>query len=530
MGIPLRGSDKSRSGSASRRSSQRLVGRQNGPTSNAIDIFTTPPIILDENNFQERAVTRQTPGQTSVQGRFNHGGISFVFELESLPSSGGPVRGFRQLSNRSVPRESERDGNASEQDGATTVAAQLSGGSFFTTQVISQRTPGDPLDTWEMQPMDAAAEQTRRARLRTISRVIREHESLTSGENVPSDVVPLVDFRESVDQASHDLTRNQLLACSMASKLVQSLIETVSERVASGSFDQGEVMRTIGHIRTILRMGPSDTFGLENLSEWNGNESRILESLFRMHQSNPTWSNDDPDTILTDIHDAIEDGDMQLMLAHIPRLSYEISYVAFDDETALHVACKHGRSEIAQLLVDMGHSPSKQSRSEITPLADAADQGFSDLVSYLARRAPESITMSDVDGDTPLHRAANGNHAECCRILLWNGARTDARNMYTAKPIDLCTSGSEAYTILMSRFAAMPPIDRMVLNLFQTYARLAEDQGFNAADIASLSGMAITVSEAHSSIARLLRHAVLDETSAQHWKIGSSLSVLYEPA
>ena len=521
MGIPLRESEKSRPGSASRRSSQRqLVGHQSGPSSNAIEIFTTPSIIVDQNTIQGGPTMRQVPGQTSVQGRFNHGGVSFVFELESLPDPASPLL--------DVPRVGRRNRNRPVRGRSNTVPSD---GSTESEELTPWRAPvADPTDRWEMQPRDVSEEQGRRERLQTIRRVIREHESLTRGGNVPRHDGLDEDFDQPMEEEPQSLSEDQLRACSNASNIVLSLISTLSERANSGMFGQEDLSRMVGYIRTILQLGPREAFGLDTLRQWNGNRERILSRLRRIHRNNPGWRSVNPDLLLHDIHEAIEQDDIQFLLEHVPRLSCEIYTFTDNDESALHVACTYGRSEIAQLLVDMGHPPVALCEVESTPLADAASGGFTDLVNYLSRIAPECITLSDVDGDTPLHNAARGNHAECCRILLWHGASSDAVNDMNEKPIQLCTPRSATYAVLNSRFAAMPRLDRLVLNFFQTFARLAEDQGLTAADIASLSGRIVSVSDVSDSIRRLVGLQVLDETSAQHYKVGPSLSALFEPA
>lgn len=105
-------------------------------------------------------------------------------------------------------------------------------------------------------------------------------------------------------------------------------------------------------------------------------------------------------------------------------------------ETALHVACLHGREEETQLLLDMGHYADPCCLDGSTPLADAASGGFANIVTLLAMRTPHCVNMVDVDGDAPLHNAARGDHADVVRVLLEAGAVTTQMNSDGERPID----------------------------------------------------------------------------------------------
>ena len=99
--------------------------------------------------------------------------------------------------------------------------------------------------------------------------------------------------------------------------------------------------------------------------------------LLNLHHENPEWRrDDDPDIILQRLHSCIEEGDLVEMLQLIPRMRHPIYHRDVAGETALHVACLHGREEETQILLDMGHYADPCCLDGSTPLADAARRGI----------------------------------------------------------------------------------------------------------------------------------------------------------
>jgi ankyrin repeat protein len=67
------------------------------------------------------------------------------------------------------------------------------------------------------------------------------------------------------------------------------------------------------------------------------------------------------------------------------------------------------------------------------PLHYAALEGrAADVATYLAREDPNAVNLADSAGFTPLHFAAQGQHAETARILIEAGAQVSARNRFGA--------------------------------------------------------------------------------------------------
>ncbi|KAJ0476695.1 putative ankyrin repeat-containing domain-containing protein [Helianthus annuus] len=97
-----------------------------------------------------------------------------------------------------------------------------------------------------------------------------------------------------------------------------------------------------------------------------------------------------------------------------------------DGDTALHLTCLYGHLSCVQLLLERGASVE----------AKDEDGGFMEIVRLLIGKAdsPECLKRMletvDVEGDTPLHHAARGEHKEIVQLLLSLGASISKTNVY----------------------------------------------------------------------------------------------------
>lgn len=497
MGIPAQGNEKASSGSPSRRIPQRQsVERPVEPSQSAFEAQVLETIsesgILRGVRPRESPRTRSREERSTRRRRFEQGGLNFVFESETLPDSLA-----ENLSEALQYLHSEVRDN------------QLHVGTFRVVREVQQ-------------------DQGRRGRLNTIRRVIQEHENIMNRVEGVTNAASPENLANLIENGMHGLTPQQLHACSFAFKAVDNLLTNVAERVNAQSSDFDEVAKTVQYAQTILGIEPGNENSLRDLRTIGVSDRDMVNVFIQRHQREASWRNDNPDDILAAFHDSIERGDLECMLNLIPRLSYDISHMGSSGDCALHVACSYGRGEIAQILIDMGHSPHQLCEDRSTPLADAAGGGYPDLVRYLTRRTPDCVTMADVDGDTPLHNAARGDHVECCKILLAGGADTHALNNNGEKPEDLSPPGSASRALLSSRYAALAQTDRQVLDIFQFRRNLADSRGFNIADIVALSSDRISSADVLGSVSRLVSLGVLSPTNDQHWKV-ASLSALGGP-
>ncbi|KAH7118988.1 ankyrin repeat-containing domain protein [Dendryphion nanum] len=158
----------------------------------------------------------------------------------------------------------------------------------------------------------------------------------------------------------------------------------------------------------------------------------------------------------------------------------------FDDKsnTSLHIAAKHGFTQIAEFLIESGHETDIVSRNNDweTPLMLAAVAGKEELGTILAKRFPECIpyqnkngldalmlscksgtgtlhliptllnlspqilTAVDRDGNGALHYASAAGELKALRMLLQMGANPLAQNAYSWTPVHYsATPAAEAY-------------------------------------------------------------------------------------
>ncbi|XP_069169463.1 NF-kappa-B inhibitor alpha isoform X2 [Procambarus clarkii] len=163
--------------------------------------------------------------------------------------------------------------------------------------------------------------------------------------------------------------------------------------------------------------------------------------------------------LLQEIFQRDEDGDTQLHVAvmrgfievvyHITRL---LPHQAFLDltnhsgRTALHLAVGAGDAGVARHLVVCGASPATRDRRGNTPLHLACGQGEALMVTQLTRPvtvaeviaarlsyAPAhtagllAADLTNYDGQTCIHVAAQGGHKDILQHLTWYGADINAR-------------------------------------------------------------------------------------------------------
>ena len=317
------------------------------------------------------------------------------------------------------------------------------------------------------------------------------------------------------------------MMCSNAVTRIYALMRSVARRVEERRAFPDEAIRTTQIVEIILgiRTGfnDSDIVNRTTRTPRTMTHSEMVTILLNMHHDHPEWrQNDQDDIVLQNFHTAIEDGDLVGMLQLLPRMRHPIYHRDVAGETALHVACLHGREEEVQLLLDMGHSADMQCLDGSTPLADAASGGFANIVALLALRTPHCINMVDIDGDGPLHNAARGDYGDVCRILLEAGADTTVRNSDGDLPIDYCEENSRCRRLLSSRLAGVDGRDREVLRLFLLYAESdVDNEGFSIVDLIALSDNRLSPEAVMGAVHRLMGLGALEARGSgdSHWAL-----------
>lgn len=94
-------------------------------------------------------------------------------------------------------------------------------------------------------------------------------------------------------------------------------------------------------------------------------------------------------------------------------------------DTPLHVACRQGHLEAANVLVANGADVDSRNAAHLGALHTAAENGLVEIVEILLRSGAQMDACDDADRCTPLHLAAIEGHSDVVQALLEKGARAD---------------------------------------------------------------------------------------------------------
>lgn len=97
----------------------------------------------------------------------------------------------------------------------------------------------------------------------------------------------------------------------------------------------------------------------------------------------------------------------------------------------LHQASKEGWTEFAQRLIDKSAMAWISDLYDVTPLHAASESGNTDIVKMLTTgevRDTLNIDALDIDGESPLMKAARAGHLGVCQVLVARGADFEIKN------------------------------------------------------------------------------------------------------
>lgn len=97
-------------------------------------------------------------------------------------------------------------------------------------------------------------------------------------------------------------------------------------------------------------------------------------------------------------------------------------------ETPLHTACIKGKYEQAKELLKLGAQANTKDFNGWTPLHEASNHGFADIVALLLDYNGIIDCVAGEDNDTPLHDAVSNNRIDVVKVLLQLGAPTNIKN------------------------------------------------------------------------------------------------------
>lgn len=108
---------------------------------------------------------------------------------------------------------------------------------------------------------------------------------------------------------------------------------------------------------------------------------------------------------------------------------------AFKGWSCLHHAAARGATGVIDEMLAYGSDIDERTAQGLTPLALAARRGQIEAVDHLLTHNAALTPTDNVRGFTPLHEAAEHQHAAVLRRLLRAGADPDARNQWRQTPL-----------------------------------------------------------------------------------------------
>ena len=126
----------------------------------------------------------------------------------------------------------------------------------------------------------------------------------------------------------------------------------------------------------------------------------------------------------------------------------------FTDFSALHVAARHGRAEIAIMLIDAGMDPNVTANGGFAPLHAAAQKDNVKMIGILVERGADleaRYTPPDGNSFTPLHAAAQAGQAAAVLALLSTGASHKALDAMGRTPFDIASFMLHNRTIMAKK-------------------------------------------------------------------------------
>jgi ankyrin repeat domain-containing protein 27 len=159
---------------------------------------------------------------------------------------------------------------------------------------------------------------------------------------------------------------------------------------------------------------------------------------------------------LTALHMASKLGRLQIA-EFLLEIGSQVTSKDMHGNTPLHYTALGGHQQLMLLLLNSRASPNCMDNNGNTPLHLAAQNGHETCVKALIYFCehigrPINVNMPNSSGDTPLHHAAKWGFEGIVNILLEAGARPNIKNNRKASPMDL------AHSVHISKLLSVAPI------------------------------------------------------------------------
>ena len=191
------------------------------------------------------------------------------------------------------------------------------------------------------------------------------------------------------------------------------------------------------------------------------------------------------ETQKTPLWEAVERGDLPAVARLLSEKASVNEREGIAGETPLHLAARKAVAPIAEVLIASGAEVDAKDKYSRTPLHVAAEMGSVEVMKLLLAKGAALEAREDVEGLTPLHRAAicRPIDPEPFRVLLAAGADPNARDGIGETPLHFAARGlgpevdtSEVVALLLDAGADVNARDRFGLSPLHHAASSANEK------------------------------------------------------
>lgn len=127
----------------------------------------------------------------------------------------------------------------------------------------------------------------------------------------------------------------------------------------------------------------------------------------------------------TPLHFACHEGKVEVVQMLLDHVDYDVHKTSLlietkdnENNTALHLACENGNKTVVSYLVAKGANCLALKLDDVSPMHIAARHGFTDIADELITKGGDLVNWINSDHQTPLHYAAAQNQVKMIHFLL----------------------------------------------------------------------------------------------------------------
>ena len=142
------------------------------------------------------------------------------------------------------------------------------------------------------------------------------------------------------------------------------------------------------------------------------------------------------------LQDTAARGNIQ-RLNMLLKLRGDVNAVGSKGNTALEIACRKGRADVAAILLDHGADLRLRTTAGTTMMHEAALGDSPEVIELLLARGAEVNAMDTETAATPLHFAASFGRLKAVKALLRIGADVNSKNAKSETPLQTAVSNGQ---------------------------------------------------------------------------------------